>query len=180
LFEQDECWFSRFAQPHLHAWAEQGQPLRLVQRTPKPQETQQALACYGAVRHDTDQVYLEVCDGQPRSEPTWSFLQGLLAVARQEGKRVVVVIWDHASWHKSKRLRHWIRTYNQQAKQTGDVRLLTFLLPIKSPWLNPIEPRWVHSKRKVCEPDGDLTPEELTRRLFAHFDTEPLAALVNI
>ena len=72
------------------------------------------------------------------------------------------------------------RTYNQQAKQTGDVRLLTFLLPIKSPWLNPIEPRWVHGKRKVCEPDGDLTPEELTRRLFGHFDTEPLADLVNI
>jgi hypothetical protein len=28
--------------------------------------------------------------------------------------------------------------------------------------------------------DGDLTPEELTRRLFAYFDTEPLAKLVNI
>lgn len=152
-----------------------GQPLRLVHRTPGPQETQKALACYGAVRHDTDQVYLDVCEGQPKSEPTWTFLQGLLALARQEGKRVVVVIWDHASWHKSERLRRWIRTHNQQ----GDGRLLTFLLPIKSPWLNPIEPRWVHGKRKVCEPDGDLTPEELTRRLFAHFDTEPLAELVN-
>jgi hypothetical protein len=127
----------------------------------------------------TDQVYWDVCDGQPSSEPTWIFLQGLLAIARQEGKHVVVVIGAHASWHKRNRLRQWIHTYNPQAKQTGDVRLLTFLLPIKSPWLNPIEPRWVHGKRKVCEPDGDLTPEESTRRLFAHFDTEPLADLVN-
>jgi hypothetical protein len=179
LFEQDECWFSRFAQPHAYAWAVQGQPLRLVQRTPAPQETQKALACYGAVRQDTNQVYLDVCEGQPKSEPTWTFLQGLLALARQEGKRGVVVIWDHASWHKSERLRRWIRTYNQRAKQQGDVRLLTFLLPIKSPWLNPIEPRWIHAKRKVCEPDGNLTPDELTRRLFAHFETTPLAELVN-
>ncbi len=156
-----------------------GQPLRLVQRAPASQETQKALACYGAVRHDTDQVYLAVCEGQPTSEPTWAFLQGLLAIARQEGKRVVVIIWDHASWHKSERLRRWIRTYNHQAKRNDDVRLLTFLLPTKSPWLNPIEPRWVHAKRKVCEPDGDLTPDELTRRLFAHFETEPLVELVN-
>jgi transposase len=179
LFEQDECWFSRFAQPNAYAWAVKGQPLRLVQRAPVPHATQKALACYGAVRHDTDQVYLEVCEGQPKSEPTWAFLQGLLAIARQEGKQVVVIIWDHASWHKSERLRRWIRTYNRHAKCKGDVRLLTFLLPIKSPWLNPIEPRWVHAKRKVCEPDGDLTPEELIRRLWAHFETQSLAELVN-
>jgi hypothetical protein len=129
-----------------------------VQRTPKPQETQHALARYGAVRHDMDHVYLDVCDGQPSRKPTWTYLQGLLAVARQEGKRVVVVIWNHAGGHKCNRLRQWIRTYHQQAKQTGDVQLLTFLLPTKSPWLNPIKPSWVHGKRKVCEPDGDLTP----------------------
>ncbi len=97
----------------------------------------------------------------------------LLAIARQEKKRVLAIIWDHASWHKSKRLQGWIRTYNQHAKRHGDVRLLTLLLPKKSPWLNPIEPRWVHAKRKTCEPDGELSAHELKRRLAAHFDTEP-------
>lgn len=99
----------------------------------------------------------------------------LLELARQEGKRVVVVIWDNASWHISQRIRAWIRAYNRAAKAAGEPRLLVHGLPIKSPWLNPIEPCWVHAKRSVCEPDDDLMPGELRRRLCAHFDTEPLA-----
>ncbi len=39
------------------------------------------------------------------------------------------------------------------------------LLPIKSPWLNPIEPKWVHGKRKVVEPDGLLGAYELADRV---------------
>ena len=27
----------------------------------------------------------------------------------------------------------------------------------ESPWLNSMEPKWVHGKRKVVEPDGLLT-----------------------
>jgi transposase len=143
----------------------------LVERTPTADETQKALACFGAVRQDTQQTYLYFCDGQPNSEHMWLFIVGLLALARQSSIRVIVMIWDHATWHKSKRLRQWIRAYNLEAKRTGQPRLLTFLLPKKSPWLNPIEPRWIHAKRKTCEPDGDLTAHELKRRLAAHFDT---------
>lgn len=145
----------------------------MVERTPTADETQKALACFGAVRQDTQQTYLYFCDGQPNSEHMWLFIVGLLALARQSSIRVIVMIWDHATWHKSKRLRQWIRAYNLEAKRTGQPRLLTFLLPKKSPWLNPIEPRWIHAKRKTCEPDGDLTAHELKRRLAAHFDTVP-------
>lgn len=80
-----------------------------------------------------------------------SQLLALLDIARREAKRVVVLIWDNASWHKSKSVRQWIRAYNQRAKRAGDVRLLVFRLPTKSPWLNLMEPRWVHAKRQVCE-----------------------------
>lgn len=172
--EEDECWFSRFAQPQAHAWAEAGDELRLVQREPKRGETDQALACFGAVRHDTAVVLLYFSDGQPNSVQMWLFIIGLLAVARAEGKQVVIIIWDNASWHKSADLRGWIRAYNRAAKAAGEPRLLTHLLPVKSPWLNPIEPRWVHAKRAVCEPDGELTPPVLRSRLCAHFDTQPL------
>jgi transposase len=171
--DQDECWFSRFKQPNLHTWVAAGELFRLVEPTPAYDETEKALACYGAVRQDTQQTYLYFSNGQPNSEETWLFIMGLLATARQEKIRVVVMIWDHATWHKSKRLRQWIRAYNLAAKKSGQPRLLTFLLPRKSPWLNPIEPRWVHAKRKTCEPDGELTAQELKRRLAAHFDTEP-------
>jgi hypothetical protein len=177
--EEDECWFSRFAQPQAYAWAEDGEALRLVQRDPKRGETDQALACFGAVRHDTDAVLLYFSQGQPNSLQMWLFIIGLLAVARAEGKRVVVLLWDNASWHKSADLRSWIRTYNQAAKAVDEPRLLTHLLPVKSPWLNPIEPRWVHAKRAVCQPDGELTAPELRRRLCAHFATQPLLNTFN-
>ncbi len=173
LFDQDECWFSRFAQPNTFAWAEPGHPVRLVQRTPVRQEPEMALACFGAVRQDTRQTVLYFADGQPNSENMWLFVIALLALAREEGKQVVVLLWDNASWHKSRRIRQWIRAYNQAAKQTGEPRLLTWLLPLQSPWLNPMEPRWVHAKRAVCEPEGELSAPELKRRLGAHFDTEP-------
>jgi hypothetical protein len=40
-------------------------------------------------------------------------------------------------------------------------------LPSKSPWLNPIEPKWLHGKRKVVEPDRLLTAAELADRVCA-------------
>lgn len=112
--------------------------------------------------------------GQPNSLQQLMFIIDLLAIARYEHKQVLVIIWDNAFWHKSKDLRRWIREYNRRAKTVGEPRLLAHLLPVKTPWLNPIEVRWVHSKRSVCEPDGDLTPHELCRRLCTHFDTTPV------
>lgn len=172
--EQDECWFSRFAQPQAHAWAAPEHALHLVQRDPKRGERDSALACFGAVRHDTADVLLSFCAGQPNSLQTWCFIIGLLAEARKANKKVLVVIWDNASWHKSADIRQWTRAYNQAAKLVGEPRLLTCLRPVKSPWLNPIEPRWVHAKRAVCEPDGELSALELRRRLCQHFETQPL------
>ena len=175
LFDEDECWFSRFAQPTAKAWVLPGEALHLVQREPKRGEKEKALACFGARRQDNEQVYLYFSDGQPNSEHMWVFIMVLLELARQEAKSVVVLIWDNASWHISKRIRQWIRAYNQAAKLAGEPRLLVHELPVNSPWLNPIEPCWVHAKRAVCQPDGDLSPTELRRRLCAHFNTEPLA-----
>lgn len=179
LVEEDECWFSRFAQPQAHAWAEPGKELRLVQREPKRGEVDKAFACFGAVRQDKGEVLLSFSAGQPNSLQMWWFIVGLLAVARNAGKKVLVVIWDNASWHKSADIGQWTRAYNRAAKVSGEPRLLTHLLPVKSPWLNPIEPRWVHAKRAVCEPDGKLTAMELRRRLCCHFETQPLLNTFN-
>jgi hypothetical protein len=43
-------------------------------------------------------------------------------------------------------------------------------LPIKSPWLHPVEPKWVHGKRRVVEPARLLTAGELIARVLAAFD----------
>jgi hypothetical protein len=46
------------------------------------------------------------------------------------------------------------------------VRIVSGLLPKKRPWLNAIEPKWVHGQRKVVEePDGLLGAYELADRI---------------
>jgi hypothetical protein len=45
---EDEVWWSRLAQPGLHAWAEENQPLRLQELTaPKDDPDPKPLSCYG-------------------------------------------------------------------------------------------------------------------------------------
>jgi hypothetical protein len=172
LVDQDECWFSRFAQPQMHTFAEAEDNLHLVQREPERGEVDKAIACYGAVCDQTKERFFSFADGQPNSEKSIAFLATLLAVAKERCQRVLVVIWDRATWHTSKQVIRWVRQQNRQAKQEEDgVRLLTCLLPTKSPWLNPMEPIWLHAKRKVVEPDGDLSVKVLKERLCTHFHT---------
>jgi len=134
-----------------------------------------ALACYGLLLRNVaptpDQVWLRFATGQPVSDLTTQFLAWCCDQLTALGKRTLVLIWDNASWHKSQKVRTWIRDHNRQVKCTGQgVRLLVFFLPTKSPWLNPIEPMWIHGKRRIVEPDGVLTPQELIERVCSTFD----------
>ncbi len=87
------------------------------------------------------------------------------------GKKVLLLVWDNASWHISHEVRRWIEQRNKAVKESGrGVRIISCLLPKKSPWLNPIEPKWVHGKRRVAEADGLLTARELADRVCAAFD----------
>lgn len=173
----DETWWSRVAHPPLHAWTDQ-YPLRLVEQAmaqgdPDPK----ALCCYGVWRPERAPMLLRFVEGRPVSHVTTAFLAWLVQQMAAEHKRVLVLIWDNASWHVSREVRTWIRQHNQQAKRHGGVRLLTCRLPVKSPWLNPIEPRWGHGKRAVVEPARLLTAPELISRVYAYFATEPLEPL---
>ena len=58
-------------------------------------------------------------------------------------------------------------------------RLLVGRLPSRSPWLNPIEPKWVHGKRAVVEPERKLTAADLEQRLSAHYRCPPLPPLAQ-
>jgi hypothetical protein len=76
-------------------------------------------------------------------------------------------------------VRHWIRQHNQQVKRgAGGVRLVVCPLPSKSPWLNPLEPQWVHGKLAVSEPDRLLSAAELEARVYAYYRCEPKAPLI--
>jgi hypothetical protein len=110
------------------------------QSVPRDDPDPKALACYGLLVRwrptegpPKEQVWLRFVDGHPVSEvptalPAWS-----CAKLQCLGKKVLLLVWDNASSH--------ISNHNRRVKrERKGVHVLACFLPIKSPWLNPIEP----------------------------------------
>lgn len=171
---QDEVWWSRLAPPDQHRWVDEDALTRLQELERSKEDTDpKALACYGLLLRSpeqTDQMLLRFVDGRPVSAVTIDFLSACCQHLAAQSITVLVLIWDNASWHKSQMVRTWLRSHNRTVKQTGEgVRLLSCPLPSKSPWLNPIEPKWVHGKRKVSDADRILSADELEARVCAYY-----------
>ena len=166
---QDETWWSRLALPALHAWTAD-QPLRLVEQTTSQTDPDpKALCCYGLLRDDTGQMLLRFVQGRPVSQVTEDFLGWVCQRLAADGKMALLLVWDNASWHISQRVRTWIKSHNRRVKKEGGLRLLTCRLPIKSPWLNAIEPKWVHAKKAIAKPEGQLTAAETQDRVCSYY-----------
>jgi hypothetical protein len=122
-------------------------------------------------KDQAEQTLVRCVDGRPVSAVTTQFLAWASADLALQGVRVLALVWDNASWHISKAVRSWIRAHNRQVKRDGTgVRLLVCALPIKSPWLNPIEPHWVHAKKRIVEPARLLAAAEVADRVCAALD----------
>jgi hypothetical protein len=169
---EDECWWSRVALPTLNAWSADDEPLRLVQRSlAKDDPEPKAISCYGLHLPEIGETWIRFVDGRPVSSITTRFLEWSLEKLEEAGKKVLLLIWDNASWHVSKEVRRWLGKHNRRVKESGfGVRIVSCLLPKQSPWLNSIEPKWVHAKRKVVEPDRLLGAYELAERVCRVFD----------
>ena len=180
---QDETWWSRLKQPHLHSWADANEPLHLQElECEKDDPDPLALCCYGLWRADHEQMLVRFVAGRPVSQVTTDYLDWLATCLAAEGQQVLLLIWDNASWHGSKQVRAWLREHNRIARAAqGEgqpaVRIMAFWLPVKSPWLNAIEPKWVHGKKAIVEPDRKLTAAEVRERVQAHFGCAPLEPL---
>jgi DDE superfamily endonuclease len=167
-------WWSRLARPALHAWADPDQPVRLVEQTVAKGDPK-AVACYGLLARwwtdpttPTEQLWLRFVDGRPVSAVTTEFLAWCAEQAAARGKTALLLVWDNASWHLSRAVRTGIADHNRGVKARGTgVRIVVCPLPIKSPWLNPIEAKWVHGKRRVVEPTRLLSMAELEERVSA-------------
>jgi transposase len=179
---EDEVWWSRLAHPARHTWAEPGRPLRLVERAvAKDDPDPKALACSGLLLRrwergpataPREEAWLRFVDGRPVSAGTTRFLAWACAKLAAGGTTALLLVWDNAAWHLSQEVRRWIGAHNRRVRRAGSgVRIVPCLLPIKSPWLNPIEPKWVHTKRRVAEADRLLTAQELAARVCAALHT---------
>jgi hypothetical protein len=173
---EDEVWGRRLARPAVHAWQQEDHPLRLVEQTVAPDAVApKALACYGLLARcwdtagaRTEEMWRRFVEGRPVSAVTSDFVACCAQQAQAQGKRVLLLVWDNASWHDSQKVRTWLRAHNRQVKQTGQgVRLLPCLLPSKSPWRNPIEPKWLSGKEKIVEPTRTLIATALAERVCA-------------
>lgn len=181
----DEVWWSRLSQPNLHSWSEQGEPLRLQALGVEKQDPDpKALACYGLLSATSGRMHLRFVAGRPVSQVTIEFLEWLCERVQTQGKRVLVLIWDNASWHVSQQVRTWLHQHNQAVLQEAQhgkpgVRIIPCWLPIKSPWLNRIEPKWVHGKRAIVEPARRLTAQELRQRVCDYFECDQAELLTQ-
>jgi len=167
-------WWSRGAAPAVRAWTATGQPLRLVERV-VAQGEKQALACDGALGRwwpapdgaPAEALWLRFVAGRPLSGVTTQFLAWCCAKLAAVGKRALRLVWDNASWHLSQQVGAWIAAHNRAVRTEGaGVRIVVCALPTKSPWLNPIEPKWTHGKQRVVEPARLLTAAELEERVY--------------
>ena len=48
------------------------------------------------------------------------------------------------------------------------MHILSCYLPVKSPWLNPIKPKWVQGKCAIVEPTRLLSAHEVADRVCAY------------
>lgn len=151
----DQSWFIRWPYRFWN-WGSDDDLPRVAKRW---SEKVQTTALYAALDDESQTTFLDWADGQPNSDRTITFLEALLAHWNEQDKRFIVLFWDHAPWHTSKQTCNWIRAYNRRAKQHGLTRLIVSYLPVRSPWLMPLEAIFGYLKHQVL---GDRRFDTIT------------------
>jgi hypothetical protein len=137
------------------------------------------LARYGLSRADGGGMRVRFVVGRPVGQVSEDYLSWVCERPAEGGKRALLLVGDNAGWHISQRVRSWIKEHNRRAKAEGGVRIVSCPLPVKAPWLNRIEPKWVHGKRAIIEPDRPSTAAEVVDRVCADYGCEPLERLAQ-
>jgi hypothetical protein len=128
---------------------------------------------------DTQGMLLRFVDGRPVRAVPPQFLAWLTDRLAAEGKTALLLVWDNAAWHISQAVRVWLKAHTRRVKRAGGWRVVVCRWPTKRPWLNRIEPKWVHGKRAIAEPERKLSVEELEYRICAYYECERLAHIAQ-
>jgi hypothetical protein len=178
----DQTWWSRLTQPVGYTWCEStSKGLHLeVLKVSKEDKDPKALACYGLLVPSLDDLWLRFVQGRPVSAVTIEFLDWSVKRLEESNKTALLLVLDNATWHNSQTVTTWVKQHNLLVKQTHQgVRIVCCFLPVKSPWLNPIEPKWFHGKKAISEPDRVLSSDEIQSRVCAYYECDRLDPLVQ-
>src|SRR5205085_2354495 len=61
-------------------------------------------------------MLLRFVEGQAVSATTIHYLEWLSEKLAAAGEKVLVMVWDNATWHRSKRVREWFKAPNEKAR----------------------------------------------------------------
>lgn len=153
----DESWFVLWPR-QSDVWAEQARPRRIKKaKSWKKGEAPPSTCLYADLDATTREVRAEWHDTWNQRE-TWRHLKGTIRRYAAQGHRFLVLFWDNAPWHLARRLCRVLARYNRHAKRHGRLRLLLFALPIKAPWLMPLEAVFGQTKRAVGPIERESMP----------------------
>jgi hypothetical protein len=173
----EERWWSRLAPPALHSWTADRPLRRREPERPEGAPAPNAVACSGRLRPETTAVWRRVVEGRPGSHGTTAVLAWVWARLARGQKRGRARVWANAAGPIRRAVRPWRRPHQQRVKRAGGGRLRPCRLPVTSPWLTAIEPRWGHGKPAIMDPARLLTAAEVMARVCAAVAAEQVAPL---
>ena len=96
-----------------------------------PPEKEGRLSCFSSRQKATVSIHTQ-------GPVTTDFLELLCKQVQVQGKRVLLLIWDNASWHAGKQIKTWLREHNQAVQKeahtdTCGVCIIPCWFPVKSP-----------------------------------------------
>ncbi|WP_259114003.1 IS630 family transposase, partial [Salinibacter ruber] len=127
---EDETTIKRFP-PLRRQWQPVGE-----QRPVMVPASNDDFTLYGTLDLTSGTTHVRAYD-KGRSDYTIQYLESLLQATTGE----VLLIWDQAKWHTSKKVRRWLEKHD---------RIETHLLPVRSPDTNPMEDLWRELKERVA------------------------------
>ena len=163
----DESWF--VLRPRQSStWACRKQPQRIKKaKSWKKGQAPPSTCLYADLDAGSREVTAEWHETWNQQE-TWQHLKGTIRRYAAQGERFLVIFWDNAPWHLAQHLHRLLARYNRHAKRHGRLRVLLFPLPIKAPWLMPLEAVFGQTKRAVGPMERESMPalqQAVERRL---------------
>jgi DDE superfamily endonuclease len=168
----DETWFvfvppAGIMNPEAgYGWAWAKRPPRNLASRKKGQQTWSAYVSLDMKEERLAWSYTE----HTNQWETAIWVKQRLEAHERLGHRVLVLIWDAASWHLARSLRHWFRAHNRRVDQAGQgVKIVPVVTPVHAFWLNPVEPLLGQAKRRVLPCRQFETPLEQKAALDRHW-----------